>query len=93
MKKGKHDGGFRLITKRTRAEWTMEICLWLGGAVGLALGIMALERNPQEVPVRMRAGKGIVGWYMMCGMGGGFCVFMGLGRLWEYIGKRFRRKD
>lgn len=52
MKKGRHDGGFRLIPKMSREEWRMEICLWLGGALGLVLGIIYLKRNPQELSVR-----------------------------------------
>ena len=95
MKKGKHDGGFRLIPKMSREEWRMAICLWLGGALGLVLGIIYLKRNPQELAVR-RPGKAAVtvaGWYTMCGMGGGYCVYMALSWIKDRIGRRIRRRD
>lgn len=95
MKKGKHDGGFRLIPKMTREERLMEICLWLGGAAGLAFGIWYFRRNPQEIPAH-RPGKvvgGILGWYTACGMGGGYCVFMALSWIGEQIRRMIRRRD
>ena len=94
-KKGRHDGGFRFIPKMTREEWWMEICLWLGGALGLAFGVIYLKRNPQELSVRRpgKAAAAVMWWYTMCGMGGGYCVYMALSWIWERIRRRIRRRD
>lgn len=93
MKKGKHDGGFRLIPKKTPEEWGVEICLWLGAVFGIAFGLWYFKRNPQKVPDNIRYRGRVLGVYMMLGMGGGICTFYALSWIWERIMKRIRRKD
>ena len=73
MKKGKHEGKWRWRWEKD--ELILYICLALGGLLGLAVGIVYLQRNPETEPRYTWITSGILWWYTAAGGYLAYCLF------------------